>query len=154
NYRRMFSSGTIRTAIQNNAIWVAVVPALITAIGLVFAVLTERIRWSVAFKTIVFMPMAISLFAAGVIWRLVYEQDPNRGALNAAVSVVHDAFKPTGVLARARPSQPTVLVVRPDLGIDLKQPVRAGGTALLGLTAIPPRNVPKGARQAATPAPA
>ena len=46
-----------------------VVPAFVTAIGLVFAVLTERVRWSVAFKTVVFMPMAISLFAAGVIWR-------------------------------------------------------------------------------------
>jgi len=153
NYRRLFSSDTIRTAIENNAIWVAVVPALITAIGLVFAVLLERIRWSVAFKTVVFMPMAISLFAAGVIWRLVYEQDPNRGALNAAVSVVHDAFRPTGVLAGARPSQPNVLVVRSDRGIDLHTPVPAGGTALLGLTAIPPRAVPSGARQAATPAP-
>ena len=49
------------TAIKNNAIWVAVVPALVTAIGLIFAVLIERVRWSVAFKTVVFMPMAISL---------------------------------------------------------------------------------------------
>ena len=51
----------------------------VTAIGLVFAVLTERIRWSVAFKTAVFMPMAISLFAAGVIWHIMYEQDPSAG---------------------------------------------------------------------------
>ena len=62
-------------------------PALVTAIGLVFAVLTERIRWSVAFKTAVFMPMAISLFAAGVIWRLMYTQDPTQGTINAAVRV-------------------------------------------------------------------
>ena len=47
-----------------------------TAIGLVFAVLLERVRWSVAFKTVVFMPMAISLFAAGVIWRVMDEKDP------------------------------------------------------------------------------
>jgi len=33
----------------------------------VFAVLTERVRWSVALRTAVFMPMAISLFAAGVL---------------------------------------------------------------------------------------
>ena len=52
-------------------------------IGLVFAVLTERVRWAVAFKTAVFMPMAISLFAAGVIWRIMDQQEPNRGALNA-----------------------------------------------------------------------
>jgi alpha-glucoside transport system permease protein len=153
NYRTMFSSDTIRTALQNNALWIAVVPALITAIGLVFAVLTERIRWSVAFKTVVFMPMAISLFAAGVIWRLVYEQDPDRGALNAAISVVHDTFEPTGVLSQARPSQPDVLVVRRDGGIDLKQTLQPGGSALLGLTAIPPRAVPAGAIQAVTPKP-
>src|SRR5205085_7849019 len=153
NYKELFTLGTIVTAIKNNAIWIGVVPALITAIGLIFAVLTERIRWSVAFKTVVFMPMAISLFAAGVIWRLVYEQDPDRGALNAAISVVHDSFHPSGVLATARPSQPDVFVVRRDGGIDLKEPVAAGGSALLGLTAIPPRAVPAGAEQAVTPKP-
>ncbi len=74
NYQRMFTSSILLTAIKNNAIWVLVVPALVTAIGLVFAVLTERIRWSVAFKTAVFMPMAISLFAAGVIWHIMYSR--------------------------------------------------------------------------------
>ena len=67
-----------------------------TAIGLIFAVLTERIRWSTAFKTVVFMPMAISLFAAGVIWRLMDTKDPARGTVNAAIKVVHDAFGPAG----------------------------------------------------------
>ena len=79
NYKALFTNDVLRTAIKNNAIWVAVVPALVTAIGLIFAVLTERIRWSVAFKTVVFMPMAISLFAAGVIWRVMYQKDPERG---------------------------------------------------------------------------
>src|SRR5690242_875403 len=63
NYKALFTTDTLTTAIENNVLWVAVVPALVTAIGLVFAVLTERIRWSTAFKTAVFMPMAISLFA-------------------------------------------------------------------------------------------
>src|SRR5207247_7072431 len=76
NYKELFTTDTLKTAIKNNAIWLAVVPAFVTAIGLMFAVLTERIRWSTAFKTLVFMPMAISLFAAGVIWRLMYNQDP------------------------------------------------------------------------------
>ncbi|MFN8121373.1 MAG: hypothetical protein U0237_02980 [Thermoleophilia bacterium] len=60
NYRTLFTSDPLLTAIKNNALWVAVVPALVTAIGLIFAVLTEKIRWSVAFKVAVFMPMAIS----------------------------------------------------------------------------------------------
>ena len=33
-------------AVRNNAIWVAIVPAVVTSLGLIFAVLTERIRWS------------------------------------------------------------------------------------------------------------
>src|SRR5436189_378615 len=92
NYKTLFSTGVIRTAIKNNAIWVAVVPALVTAIGLMFAVLTERVSWSLAFKTAVFMPLAVSAFAAGITWRLVYLKDPDQGALNAGIRVAKDAF--------------------------------------------------------------
>ena len=83
NYRHLFTTSTLTTAIKNNAIWVAVVPALVTSFGLLFAVLTERVRWAVAFKTVVFLPMAISAFATGVTWRIMYQQDPNLGAVNA-----------------------------------------------------------------------
>jgi len=88
NYTRLFNDDTTLTAIKNNAIWVAVVPAAVTALGLIFAVLTERVRWSVAFKTVVFMPMAVSAFAAGVTWRIMYQQEPDRGAINAAIASV------------------------------------------------------------------
>ena len=50
NYKEIFTTDMLVTAVKNNAIWVGVVPALVTAIGLIFAVLTERIAWSVAFK--------------------------------------------------------------------------------------------------------
>ena len=83
NYKTLFSTDILVKAIKNSAIWILVAPAIVTAIGLVFAVLTERIRWSVAFKTVVFMPMAISLFATGVIWRMMYSKDPSQGAVNA-----------------------------------------------------------------------
>ena len=152
NYKELFTSDTLVTAIKNNAIWVGVVPALVTSIGLIFAVLTERIRWSVAFKIVVFMPMAISLFAAGVIWHIMDEKDPDRGALNAAIGVVHDAFAESGVLTSANPSTPA-LKGNPKTGFVLNQSVQPGGTVLLGLTAIPPTAVPKGAKQAAPPAP-
>ena len=54
--------------------------------------LTERIRWAVAFKTIVFMPMAISLFATGVIWHVMYIKDPSQGAVNAGIGAVKSWF--------------------------------------------------------------
>jgi alpha-glucoside transport system permease protein len=151
NYKTLFTTDTTRTAIKNNAIWVAVVPALVTAVGLVFAVLTERIRWAVAFKIAVFMPMAISLFAAGVIWRIMDQQEPSRGAVNAIVGSVHDTFVPAGPLSDALPSG-TQLTGTPATGIVLKTPVRPGGVALLPLTGIPPDQVPKGAAQAKLPA--
>jgi alpha-glucoside transport system permease protein len=152
NYRSLFTSDTLLTAIKNNAIWVGVVPALVSAIGLIFAVLTERVRWSVAFKIAVFMPMAISLFAAGVIWHLMLERDPQIGAVNAAAKVVHDTFSSAGVLTAAAPST-AALQGSIQKGFVLKSPLVAGKTALLGLTAIPPDEVPKGARQAAAPQP-
>ena len=104
NYQELFTQDTLTTAIKNNVLWLAIVPALVTAIGLVFAVLLERVRWSVVFKTVVFMPMAISLFAAGVIWRVMYEKDPEIGAVNASLNVVADTFDPPGALSDAQPA--------------------------------------------------
>jgi alpha-glucoside transport system permease protein len=152
NYVELFSRDILITAIQNNAIWIAVVPATVTALGLIFAVLVERVRWSVAFKTVVFMPMAISAFAAGVTWRVVYIQEPDRGALNAGLAAAKDVFSPPGVLSDAAPSTET-LTGTPEGGLELAEPVRPGDTALLGLTRIGASEIPKGAEQAVTPEP-
>jgi alpha-glucoside transport system permease protein len=150
NYEQLFTSDILLTAIKNNAIWVGVVPALVTAIGLIFAVLTERVRWSVAFKTAVFMPMAISAFAAGITWRLVYIQEPDRGALNAGIAAVKDAFDPPGVLSDARPSSDD-LQGTPQGGLTLAEPVQPGDVATLGLTAISTAEVPDDAEEAVMP---
>ncbi|HEY3069477.1 MAG TPA: ABC transporter permease subunit [Gaiellaceae bacterium] len=147
NYKTLFTSDNLVTAIKNNAIWVAVVPAVVTALGLIFAVLTERVRWSVAFKTVVFMPMAVSAFAAGVTWRIMYQQDPDRGAINAAIASVKDAFSPAGVLSQAAPSTDN-LKTTPGGGIELTQPLQPGGVAKLGLTRIRSTEVPETAKQA------
>jgi alpha-glucoside transport system permease protein len=149
NYKRLFTTSTLLTAIKNNAIWVAVVPAFVTSVGLVFAVLTERVQWSVAFKTVVFLPMAISAFATGVTWRIMYQQDPNLGAVNALGKTVAGVFSPAGVLSSAAPSE--AQLVPNHGGLLLKTPLHPGGVALLGLTAIPPDQVPSGAKQAVTP---
>jgi alpha-glucoside transport system permease protein len=150
NYKALFTTATLLTAIKNNLIWVAVVPALVTALGLLFAVLTERVSWSVAFKTVVFLPMAISAFATGITWRIMYLQDPNQGAINALGRVAVDAVKTPGVLSDASPSTPE-LTGSPKGGIVLKLPLRPGGVARIGLTGIPPTGVPAGAVQAVVP---
>src|SRR3954454_18349751 len=108
NFDRMFSDPIIHTAIKNNVIWILVAPITVTAIGMLLAVATERIVWASALKIVLFMPLAISLFAVGVIWRIVYREDPSQGALNAGIKVVHDTFKEGGVLPTARPSSPAI----------------------------------------------
>jgi alpha-glucoside transport system permease protein len=150
NYEQIFTSDVLLTAVKNNAIWVLVVPALVTSIGLVFAVLTERIGWSVAFKTAVFMPMAISAFAAGVTWRIMYQQDPEQGAINAAIGAAKDAVDPPGALTDAAPSTDTI-VGTPQGGLELAEPVEADSVVALGLTGIPADEVPEDSAQAVLP---
>jgi alpha-glucoside transport system permease protein len=152
NYETLFTDDTLLTAIKNNFLWLLIVPAFVTAIGLVFAVLLERIRFSVAIKVVVFMPMAISLFAAGVIWRLMYEKDPSQGTINAAVAVVKDAVSPSGALSSAQPST-EALQQQPSGSLVLEKPLQAGGVGQLGLTGIRESDVPGDAVQGVVPEP-
>jgi alpha-glucoside transport system permease protein len=152
NYERIFTSDVLLTAVKNNAIWVAVVPMLVTVLGLIFAVLTERVGWAVAFKTAVFMPMAISAFAAGVTWRIMYQQDPEQGAINAGIAAVKDTFSPAGALSEAAPSTEN-LTGTPERGLTLQDAVGPGDVAALGLTRIPTAEVPEDAQQATMPEP-
>src|SRR6202163_1705483 len=52
NYKSVFSTTDIIVSLKNNVVWVVLFPFLVTFFGLVFAVLTERIRGSIAFKTL------------------------------------------------------------------------------------------------------
>lgn len=92
NYVTMFTSESTFTAIRNNVMWVIVAPAACTILGLIFAVLLEKLKWKTAFKLIIFMPMAISMLAAGVIFRGMFQEDPNLGVVNAVVVGVNKAF--------------------------------------------------------------
>ena len=152
NYKSLFTTPTLTTAIKNNLIWVAVVPAFVTAIGLIFAVLTERVGWAFAFKTVVFLPMAISAFATGVTWRIMYVQDPNLGAVNALGRAVVQVFKSPGTLSDATPSTSNVTGTA-QTGLTLQTPLKPGSVALIGLTGIPPTEVPASAAQAVQPKP-
>jgi alpha-glucoside transport system permease protein len=151
NYTTMFRLGRMRRAIVNSFIWVAAFPVLVVSIGLILAVLSERIRWKTAFKTILFLPMAISLLASGIIWRIVYEDDPDRGALNALLNVPRSLVAPEGQYAGAAPSVDD-LVVDDDNAVNADVTVGpGGGVALLGLLRIAVGQLPDGADDARSP---
>lgn len=63
---------TVRGTIMNNLWWVVVVTLFSTSIGLAIAVLADGAKFEKVAKSLVFMPMAISLVGASVIWRFMY----------------------------------------------------------------------------------
>jgi ABC-type sugar transport system permease subunit len=97
NYKSVFSTASILVNFRNNVIWVVVFPFVVTFLGLLFAVLTERIRWSTAFKAIIFMPIVFSATASALIWRTIFDLDPHVGMVNAAVQTATDWVNPPGL---------------------------------------------------------
>jgi alpha-glucoside transport system permease protein len=73
-------------ALINNLKWLVLYTSLSLLLGLLIAVLAARVRYESILKAIVFIPMAISATAVAIIWRFVYEPDPNLGVLNAAIT--------------------------------------------------------------------
>jgi alpha-glucoside transport system permease protein len=73
-------------ALINNLKWVVLYTTASLALGLLIAVLAARVRYESFVKAIVFIPMAISATAVAIIWRFVYEPDPDLGALNAFIT--------------------------------------------------------------------
>ncbi|WP_398654098.1 carbohydrate ABC transporter permease [Streptomyces parvulus] len=153
NYRALFTDDGIRTALKNNVIWVVFAPTVATALGLIFAVLTERIRWGTAFKLVVFMPMAISMLAAGIIFRLVYDQDPDKGVANAVWIGVHDTFAESSAFPKAHPGRDSPLEPAGGGAFVTKRPVEAGTPVVVPLVGVAPDQMPDGAKQAAAAEP-
>ncbi len=76
NFQWIFTQPTGIRVVLNTIIWVLIVPAFSTAIGLAYAVFIDKSRGEKFFKILVFMPMAISFVGASIIWRFVYTSRP------------------------------------------------------------------------------
>jgi alpha-glucoside transport system permease protein len=99
NFAFVFTNGDMLIALRNNLIWVVVFTSLTVSIGLLMAVLTDKIRYESVAKSLLFMPMAISYVAAGVIWRFMYQYQPageiQTGTLNALLTAIVPSFQPS-----------------------------------------------------------
>ncbi|MCF6510064.1 sugar ABC transporter permease [Blastococcus sp. MG754426] len=82
NYATVFTNDGFQTVLRNTALWVLVVPIVTTGLGLVYAYLVDRTRFEALAKALIFLPMAISMVAASVIWRFVYEFRPDQPGVN------------------------------------------------------------------------
>jgi alpha-glucoside transport system permease protein len=90
NYIFAFTDKNMHVAFRNNVLWLVLGTGASVSLGLVIAVLVDRLRRGEAIaKSLIFLPMAISLVGASVIWRFMYafqpEGRPQTGLLNAVV---------------------------------------------------------------------
>jgi alpha-glucoside transport system permease protein len=77
---------------RNNLLWLVIGTGLSVVFGLLVAVLADRThpRFETIIKSLIFLPMAISMVGASVIWRFIYAFAPagsaQIGLLNAIVT--------------------------------------------------------------------
>ena len=88
NWSFVLTSPDMWLAFRNNIVWLVVGTAGSVVIGLLVATLVDRVKREALAKTFIFLPLAISMVGASVIWRFVYawqpEGDPQIGLVNAA----------------------------------------------------------------------
>jgi alpha-glucoside transport system permease protein len=88
NYIDLFTSPDFLQVLLNNGLWLVLFTGVVVGLGLVIAVLADRVSYETATKAVIFIPMAISFVAAGVIWGFMYNINPNIGTVNAALVAV------------------------------------------------------------------
>jgi alpha-glucoside transport system permease protein len=90
NYAYVFTSESTLNSLRNNVFWLVFLTAFTVGLGLLLAVLFDRVRYESTAKSLIFIPMAISYVAASVIWKLQYDYQPpgqpQTGTLNAIVT--------------------------------------------------------------------
>src|SRR5215207_941470 len=100
NYVWFFTNPNALGALLNNLLWLTFFTGFTVGAGLCIAVLVDRVRYEALAKSIIFLPLAISMVAASVIWKFVYDYKPRgtiqTGTLNALIG--HFGLGPIGWL--------------------------------------------------------
>jgi alpha-glucoside transport system permease protein len=79
NYGWAFTTSDIHQVLLNTLFWILVAPVVATILGLVLALLVDRLKRQALYKSLIFMPMAISFVGASIIWKFVYNsRDPSQ----------------------------------------------------------------------------
>ncbi len=100
NYIFAFTAPDMLITFRNNLLWLVLVTGISVGLGLIIAVLIDRVKYEPLAKSLIFLPMAISFVGASIIWRFIYAYRPigadQIGVLNAIM--VSLGFEPVGWL--------------------------------------------------------
>jgi alpha-glucoside transport system permease protein len=91
NYAWFFGDAGTLEALRNSVLWVVFMTAGVVGLGLLIAILVDRVRYEPVAKTAIFVPLAISFVAAAIIWQFMYQYrapgTPQTGTLNSLVGL-------------------------------------------------------------------
>ncbi len=113
NYLWALTSPEMHTAFRNNLLWIVVMTIFSVGLGLIIAVLVDRVRYESVAKSAIFLPVAISFVGASVIWRFVYAYKPANvpqiGLMNGILVAL--GMKPIGWLTQPEISNFALIAV-------------------------------------------
>ena len=93
NYIYCFTNETMLISFRNNALWIAFFVPLTVFLGLIIAILLDKVKYESIVKSLIFMPMAISFVGAGVIWKFVYAYRPISAAQTGILNAIRSFFQ-------------------------------------------------------------
>jgi alpha-glucoside transport system permease protein len=113
NYAYVFTNHEMLSSLKNNVLWLIFLTTFTVVFGLLFAVLFDRVNYEAAAKALIFLPMAISFVAAGVIWKLMYDYQPPGQPQTGTLDALTSAFgaQPTPWLIDHTTNNPALIWV-------------------------------------------
>jgi alpha-glucoside transport system permease protein len=114
NYVSIFTDPNMLLVLRNNLAWLVLFTLVTVTAGLLIAVLSDRVRYERAVKALIFLPMAISFVAAGVIWKFMYQYQPagtpQIGTVNAILGIFR-GFQPQAWLFNRSQNNAALIIV-------------------------------------------
>ncbi len=87
NYQYFFTFPDTLTSLRNSILWLVFYTFFAVFLGLVIAILLDRVRYESLAKIAIFLPVPISAVAASIIWKFMFDYQapgtPQTGTLNA-----------------------------------------------------------------------
>ena len=92
NYRYALTNPEMVNALKNNALWLILMVPATVIMGLLIALLADRVKYEPLAKSLIFMPVAISFIGAGIIWRFIYSIQTGAGEQYGVINAILVAF--------------------------------------------------------------
>ena len=92
NYKYFFTFPDTLTALRNSVAWLVFYTFFAVFLGLVIAILVDRVRYESLAKIAIFLPVPISAVAASIIWKFMFDYQPPGTTQTGTLNAVLEAF--------------------------------------------------------------